>query len=121
MRLIVITNNDIYTHIGRRVREERIRCRWTQERLAEKIDAHLSFIGQLERGVKKPSLATLKKIADSLGIRAGDLLDEVPPPPRHSTEKKLQDLFQGYSPKQQDFLYKSFRILAREFAKFPKK
>lgn len=119
MGLPVIT--DIYRHIGRRVREERTRCGWTQEQLAEKAETHLSFIGQLERGIKKPSLATLKKLADALGIKAGALFDESPPPGRRIPGKKFEDLLQGYSRAQQDFLYQSFRLLARQFKKFPKR
>ena len=114
-------DNAIYQHIGRRIREERKRRNWTQEQLAEKIDAHLSFVGQLERGISKPSLSTLKKIADAFGIRAGDLFDETPPPARHLPSNRLADLFRGYSDRQQEFLYKSFRVLARQFKKFPGK
>jgi transcriptional regulator with XRE-family HTH domain len=111
---------DIYRHIGRRVREERTQRHWTQEQLAEKAEVHLSFIGQLERGINKPSLATVKKLADAFGIRAGDLFDESPPPQRHLPGKKFEELLHGYSHPQQDFLYKSFRLLARQFRKFPR-
>lgn len=111
----------IYQHIGRRVREERTRRDWTQERLAEKAEVYFSFIGQLERGVKKPSLATIKRIADALGIRAGELFDEGQPPARYLPEEKLKHLLHGYSRQQQEFLYQSFRLMARQFKKFPRK
>jgi transcriptional regulator with XRE-family HTH domain len=118
---MAMIDNKIYKQIGRRIREERNRCGWTQEQLAEKIDVHMSFIGQLERGVNKPSLFTLKKIADALEIRAGDLFDETPPPAGHLPGKKLENLLRGYSGSQQEFLYNSFRIFARQFKKFPVK
>lgn len=114
--------DDIYRHIGRRVREERVQRRWTQEQLAERIDAHLSFIGQLERGIKKPSLATLKKIANAFGTKAGNLLDEGEPSLKgHSTEKRFGDLLRGYSTREQDSLFKIFRQLARQIKKFPRR
>lgn len=113
---------DIYRHIGRRVREERVQRGWTQEQLAERVEAHLSFIGQLERGIKKPSLVTLKKIADAFGIKAGDLLDEGKPAgASRSGERRLADLLHGYSHGQQDSLIRVFRQLARQLKKFPKK
>lgn len=113
---------DIYRHIGRRVREERVQRGWTQEQLAEKAETHLSFIGQLERGIKKPSLMTIKKIANAFGTKAGDLLDEGQPSSKgHSTERRFGDLLRGYSAREQDSLLKIFRQLARQLKKFPKK
>ncbi|MBU6142175.1 helix-turn-helix transcriptional regulator [Patescibacteria group bacterium] len=113
---------DIYRHIGRRVREERAKRGWTQEQLAERIDAHVSFVGQLERGIKKPSLATIKKIAEAFGIKAGDILDEASPSKKpRSGERRFADLLHGYSHSQQDSLIRIFRQLARQLKKFPKK
>lgn len=112
---------DIYRHIGRRVREERVQRGWTQEQLAEKAETHLSFIGQLERGIKKPSLLTLKKIANAFGTKAGDLLDENQPSSKgNSAEKRFGDLLRGYSVREQDSLLKIFRQLARQIKKFPR-
>lgn len=112
---------NIYQHIGRRVREERRRRGWTQEQLAERADSHLSFVGQLERGIKKPSLVTIKKIADAFGTKAGDLLDEGPPPKSRPMERQVEDLLHGYSVPQQESLLRIFRQLARQLKKFPKK
>ena len=111
---------DIYQHIGRRVREERTRRSWTQEQLAEKAETHLSFIGQLERGVKKPSLVTIKKLANAFGVKAGDLLDEGAPEKPISLTEKTANLLRSYSSKQQVALYEVFRQLARQFRKFPR-
>lgn len=114
--------DNIYRHIGRRVREERVQRGWTQEQLAERADSTLSFIGQLERGIKKPSLATIKKIANACGIKAGSLLDEGEPSVRKpSAEKRLSDILGGYSPREQESLLTIFRQLARQIKKFPKK
>lgn len=68
--------DEIYKNIGRRIREERIKRSWTQEFLAERAGLHLSFVGQVERGLKKPSLRTLKILALVFEIKAGELLDE---------------------------------------------
>jgi transcriptional regulator with XRE-family HTH domain len=59
---------NIYRTVGKRVREERRRLKLTQEELAEKADISANFLGHIERGTKKPTLNTLKKIADALQI-----------------------------------------------------
>ena len=112
---------DIYSHIGRRIREERRKRGWTQEELAEKTDMHLSFIGQMERAVKKPSLKTLKTIAVVFGIKAGDLLDEGEPAKPYPIERKLTDLVRDQTPVQQKFLYETLKQLARQTKKIPRR
>jgi len=89
---------------------------WTQEHLAEKAEVHLSFVGQLERGAKKPSLRTLKRLAEVFGIKAGDLLDEAPPTATkpYPMEKKFGDLVRGQPLKRQQVLYDTLRQLVRQ-------
>jgi transcriptional regulator with XRE-family HTH domain len=59
---------DIYKHIGQVVKKRRIEMGLTQEELAEKTDLHPSYIGQIERGVKKISLLTLNKLSKGLNL-----------------------------------------------------
>jgi XRE family transcriptional regulator, regulator of sulfur utilization len=47
----------------------------TQEQLADKANLHPTYIGQIERGVRNPSLINLHKIANALKISSGTLLD----------------------------------------------
>ncbi len=47
--------------------------KWSQERLAEEADIHTSYIGQIERGLRYPSLKILFKIADALNIKILEL------------------------------------------------
>lgn len=49
----------------------------TQETLAEKADIHTSYIGQIEGGMRYPSLKVLFKIADALNVRILDLFKDV--------------------------------------------
>lgn len=107
---------DIYEHIGKQVRAERMRRSWTQEQLAEKAEVHLSFIGQLERGAKKPSLRTLKGLAEVFEIKVGDLLDEPSPTTAkpYPMERKFVDLVRGQPLKRQQVLYDTLRQLVRQ-------
>ncbi len=54
----------------RKLREER---GWTQEALADKADMHFTYIRQIERGLRNPSLVNLYKLAKALKISAGEL------------------------------------------------
>ena len=55
-----------YSAIGYRLRQRRLEQRLTQAQLSERVDVSLSFIGQIERGEKVPSLETMAKLAQAL-------------------------------------------------------
>ena len=65
-----------YTLLGKRIRDERLMQRLTLEKLAEKTDKSINFIGQIERGEGKPSLETLVDIANALGVTVDSLLTD---------------------------------------------
>jgi len=60
--------------LGQNIKKIRERNAWTQEELAERSNLHISYIGQIERGLRYPSLKVLFKIADALGIKISELL-----------------------------------------------
>ncbi|MFA6092576.1 MAG: helix-turn-helix domain-containing protein [Elusimicrobiota bacterium] len=110
---------DIYSEIGLRVRRERKRLGWTQEELGEKTGMHSAYIGQIERGTKKISLAALQRLAQSLGLRIGRLLDELLPPSSCADEwnSKIDGLLRDKSPQEQDLLYSTLRHLSKSMHK----
>lgn len=59
--------------LGQNIKRLREKKGWTQEELAEKAELHISYIGQIERGLRYPSLKVLFKISDALGIKITDL------------------------------------------------
>ena len=60
--------------LGKRVREARKQKNLTQEALAEIVGVSTMFLGEVERGVKLPSLAVLIMIIEALDISADYLL-----------------------------------------------
>ena len=48
----------------------------SQEKLAERAELHRTYIADIERGARNPTLLTIKKLAKGLGISAADLLSE---------------------------------------------
>ncbi len=65
-----------YNDLGRRIREERLKLNLTQEKLSETIDVSTTYIGQIERGERCPTLETLIKISNSLGASIDYLLHD---------------------------------------------
>jgi transcriptional regulator with XRE-family HTH domain len=66
--------NQIVSSFGSTVRQLRESQGWSQEVLAERADLNRSYIGELERGQAIPSLLTLKKISNALGVSLSNLL-----------------------------------------------
>lgn len=64
---------DILKKLGSRIKEERKKAGLTQEKLAEKVDLSLDYIGYIERGKQAPYLKTLERIAESLGVEVYEL------------------------------------------------
>ncbi|MFA9439371.1 helix-turn-helix domain-containing protein [Uliginosibacterium sp. sgz301328] len=56
------------------VRTQREALALSQEQLAERADLNRSYLGEIERGVAMPSLATVIKLAAALGVTPSFLL-----------------------------------------------
>ena len=65
--------------LSRAVKAARRRADLSQEALALQAGINRSYVGQIERGVGNPSLRVIVRLADTLGLDVGDLLDPVQP------------------------------------------
>ena len=65
---------DIRRRFGVHLRKLRQEKKLTQEELADKAGMHFTYIGQIERGKRNPSLVNLHKLAKALKVSAGQLL-----------------------------------------------
>ncbi|OAB40190.1 helix-turn-helix domain-containing protein [Paenibacillus antarcticus] len=65
-----------YIQLGSRLRKERLKHNFTQEKLAERIDVSHAYIGQIERGERSLTLETLIKLANQLDVTADELLHD---------------------------------------------
>ena len=66
--------------IGDRVRQERQSRRWTLDQLAEAAGVSRRLVVNVEQGAANPSVGTLLRISDALGVGLPALV--VPPPSR---------------------------------------
>ena len=60
--------------IGSRLREARSMVKLTQEQLAEKVGIGTTYISDIERGAKFPSLSLFIRIVDALGVSSDFIL-----------------------------------------------
>lgn len=60
--------------MGDRIKEVRKKQGLTQEQLAERLDISVEFIGQIERGIKLPSMHVFIKLIETLNVSADYLL-----------------------------------------------
>ncbi len=64
----VVTVNKFCEKIGREIKQARKKMGLTQANLAKKLGIKQQMISRIESGQENPSLITLKKIADKLGL-----------------------------------------------------
>ena len=67
---------EIFGSTVRRLRADR---GWTQEHLAEAAGLTTTYVGQIERGVRVPSLTVILKLARGLALPPNELFDGFSP------------------------------------------
>ena len=66
--------NQISAKLGDNMKCIRTRKKMSQGDIARALDVDRGYISNIENGKKNPTLATIKKLADALGISADELL-----------------------------------------------
>ena len=67
--------SEINRKIGIRIKVARFDKKISQEKLAELADLNKNTIGSIERGEISPTIETLYKISEALGIELHDLVN----------------------------------------------
>lgn len=65
-----------YSLLGKKLRQLRENMSYSQKQVAELSGLSCGFISQVERDQVDPSLASLKKLANALGVKLKDLFDD---------------------------------------------
>ena len=71
---------ELQRSLGRVVRDRRAGLGYSQERFAEAVGLHRTYIGAVERGERNVSLHNLLRIAQALHLRLSVLLAEAEAP-----------------------------------------
>ena len=67
---------DLKKLLGTAIRAQRDLLGISQEELANRADLHRTYISDLERGVRNPSVESIEKIARALQVSASKLFEE---------------------------------------------
>ena len=65
---------DLVKLLGENVKRERLGKGWSEEHISFEVDMKRSYVSDLERGVRNPSVKALGRLAEALGVEAADLL-----------------------------------------------
>lgn len=66
---------DVCRRLGQNVRRLREAAGHSQEAFADVAGLHRTYISDVERGVRNPTIRVVDKIATALDVNAGSLLD----------------------------------------------
>ena len=66
---------DIRQRLGRNVRRLRVEKGWSQEDYADRAGIHRTYVSDIERGKRNPTVTVVEKLAGPLGINTGQLLE----------------------------------------------
>jgi transcriptional regulator with XRE-family HTH domain len=70
---------DLKTLLGVAIRTERSALGISQEELAERAGLHRTYVSDLERGARNPSIVSVEKIAEALNLSLLSLFERVRP------------------------------------------
>ena len=67
---------DIRQRLARNLRRFRGAKGWSQEKFAFEANIHRTYVSDIERGARNPTILVLDKLAAPLGITASELLED---------------------------------------------
>lgn len=106
--------NEISRNIGENIRALRKQKGYSQEQLALRAEINGSYMGQVERGEKSPTIDVLGKIAQALQCPLEQLVHvEGKPREEISYADKIAYQLQGLSVKEQEAVYKFVKQLVQ--------
>ena len=67
---------DIRRKLGLNVRRAREARGWSQEHFAHEAGIHRTYVSDIERGARNPTILVVERLAEALGTGAADLFAE---------------------------------------------
>jgi transcriptional regulator with XRE-family HTH domain len=67
---------DIRVRLGQNIRRLREEKGWSQEEYADRAGIHRTYVSDIERGRRNPTIMVVEKLAAPFGVASGQLLDQ---------------------------------------------
>ncbi len=90
--------------LGKRLREERIRCGMTQEQTAESINVSTTYVGLIEHGERSVTLEKLILLAQCFHVTVDYLLQDSLPLTPSLQDKQLLSLWSSASEQERNLI-----------------
>ena len=71
---MVLIMAEISSKLGQNLKRIRTKKGMSQGDIARALEVHRAYISGIENGKRNPTLATIQKLADALGVSADELL-----------------------------------------------
>ena len=104
-----------YKIIGKRIKAERAKHKFTQEEMAEKLNTSVAFYSRIETGRTHINLSRIIEIADILNVSAGYFLTGIEQNSDDYLYKDFRMILEKCTPKQQKFIYRMAEVVSEEF------
>lgn len=92
--LCMVMNMTENYSIGKRLKELRGKYGLSQERLALQAEITTAYLGQIERGIKNPTVVTVGRLCNALGISLAEFFSDQPITPLENDPALKQILFE---------------------------
>lgn len=102
-----------YSHVGRRLKEERTRLHYTQEQVAEVVGISPAFVGHIERGERSMSLDTLIRFCNFYEVTIDYLMTDVLSLDRKGIAEQVESLLEGKTQAQQAAILDVMKAVVR--------
>lgn len=66
---------DIRQRLAANLRRLRHEKGWSQEDYADRAGIHRTYVSDIERGARNPTITVIEKLAKPFGVKIGELLD----------------------------------------------
>ncbi len=114
---------DIYEVVARRIREQRLKAGLSIEQLAEAAGIGTSFLSYIETLGRKPSLATVGKLAGALGIPVAELFAGTTAKKEekdYRLVRQMVSVVKDKTPEQQEALLSTLKAVAKSLGRTKK-
>lgn len=108
---------DIYDRLAKKLRQERSRAGLSLEQLAGSAGISPSFLAYIEGGKRKPSLATVGRLAAALGLLLADLFQEEKKPAKTGADyryiRQFASLLRDRAPREKEALLSAAKAVSK--------